>query len=178
MVGILIREEQPGDEEPIDTLTIAAFAPMSFSDGSEAPIIKALRQSGQMALSLVAVSKIGNVVGHIAFSAVTIDNQHNDWFGLGPIAVDLPLQRKGIGRSLVERGLELLKQRGAAGAALIGNPDIYRRYGFVSSGLLTYGDLPVAYVQQIAFCGPEAEGELKFASSFEPRNYLPYAAKL
>lgn len=166
-----IRAELPADEQAINALTVKAFAPMSFSDGSEAPIIRALRRSGELSLSLVALAKEGEIVGHVAFSPVTINDLHNEWFGLGPISVDPAVQRAGIGRALVHTGLGILRERGASGCALIGNPAIYSRYGFESDGSLTHGDLPASIVQRVVFSGPAPTGELKFASAFEVGNH-------
>ena len=166
-----IRAELPADEQAIHALTVKAFAPMSFSDGSEAPILRALRRSGELSLSLVALAEAGEVVGHVAFSAVTINDLHNGWFGLGPIAVDPAVQRAGIGRALVRSGLEILRERRASGCALIGNPAIYSRYGFESDGLLTHGDLPASIVQRVVFSGAPPRGELRFASSFQVGNH-------
>ena len=116
-----LRPERPGDEDAIHDLTAIAFEPMPFSDGSEAPIIRALRDSGDLTLSIVAEDD-GEVVGHVAFSPVTVDGEDRGWYGLGPVAVRPDRQREGIGRSLVEAGLERLRTRGARGCALIGNP--------------------------------------------------------
>ncbi|WP_035103014.1 N-acetyltransferase [Devosia sp. LC5] len=167
---MIIRPERAGDEDAIHALTASAFESMPFSDGSEAPIIRALRRSGQLSLSLVAQLD-DRIVGHVAFSAVTIDGRANGWFGLGPIAVDRGIQRSGIGRALVASGLATLRERGAAGCALIGNPAIYSRFGFESDGKLTYEDLPSHLVQWVRFFGPTPRGALKFASSFEAGNY-------
>lgn len=167
----MIRPEQPEDEDAIHALTAKAFAPMPFSDGSEALIIRALRKSGELAYSLVALSDKGNIIGHVAFSAVTINGLHNDWYGLGPIAVDPAIQRAGIGRALVTSGLATLREHGAAGCALIGSPAIYSRFGFESDGQLTHGEVPSRIVQRIVFSGPAPQGELKFSSSFEAGNY-------
>jgi putative acetyltransferase len=146
-----IRAEAPADEHAINALTLKAFAPMPFSNGSEAPILRALRRSGELTLSLVALAEQGEIVGHVAFSPVTIDDLHNGWFGLGPIAVDPAVQRAGIGRAMVQSGLAVLRERGASGCALIGDPAIYSRYGFESDGLLTHGDLPTSIVQRVVF---------------------------
>jgi putative acetyltransferase len=163
---MLFRDERPGDEEAIHELTSAAFETMPFSSGTEAPIIKALRDDGDLALSLVAVDE-GKIVGHVAFSAVTIDGKHEGWFGLGPISV-LPLrQRRGIGKALIGKGLDILRQRGARGCALIGDPGYYGRLDFKSSGQLLYGDLDSRYVQHIVFWGPEPHGRLGYARAFE-----------
>lgn len=161
-----IRTERPADDAAIDDLTRVAFEPMPFSSGTEAPIIRALRTAGDLTLSLVAEEE-GPIVGHIAFSPVTIDGVHGGWFGLGPIAVRADRQRQGIGKALIARGLELLRQRGAAGVALIGNPDIYGRVGFESDGLLAYGDLDRRYVQRLVLSGPPPRGELRFAPGFD-----------
>lgn len=161
-----IRTERPADDAAIHELTFAAFAPMPFSSGTEAPIIRALRRSGDLTLSLVA-EEDGEIVGHVAFSPVTIDGVHAGWFGLGPISVQADRQRQGIGKALIARGLELLRQHGAAGVALIGNPEIYGRVGFESDGLLAYGDLDRRFVQRLVLSGPAPRGELKFAPSFD-----------
>lgn len=161
-----IRTERPADDAAIHELTRVAFEPMPFSSGTEAPIVRALRRDGDLTLSLVAENG-GEIVGHVAFSPVTIDGVHAGWFGLGPISVRADRQRQGIGKALIARGLELLRAQGAAGVALIGNPDIYSRAGFESDGLLAYGDLDRRMVQRIVLSGPPPRGELRFAPGFE-----------
>jgi len=161
---MLIRAEHTSDDYAIDDLTTRAFMGMPYSEGTEAPIIRLLRQSGDLTLSLVA-EESGIVIGHIAFSPIRI-GAHRDWFGLGPIAVEPSRQRSGIGKALIETGLKILKDQGAAGVALIGNPDVYRSSGFTSDGRLTYKGLEYRYVQRIVFCGPDPEGELHYADAF------------
>jgi putative acetyltransferase len=163
---VLIRPERPEDVDAIDRLTVAAFEPQWFSDGSEAPILRALRASGDLTLSLVAEDD-GDVVGHVAFSPVTIDGSHDGWFGLGPISVRLDRQRHGIGRALVAEGLRRLRERGASGCALIGDPAIYGRMGFTGDGPLSHLDLDRTIVQQVTFSGPSPRGELRFAPAFD-----------
>ncbi|GEK21031.1 GNAT family N-acetyltransferase [Cellulomonas xylanilytica] len=163
---MLIRPERPDDVDAIDRLTTVAFEPQPFSDGSEAPIVRALRASGDLTLSLVAEDD-GGVVGHVAFSPVTIDGSHDGWFGLGPISVRLDLQRRGIGRAMVTEGLRRLRDQGARGCALIGDPEIYRRMGFTADGALTHLDLDPTAVQHVTFGGPSPRGELRFARAFD-----------
>ncbi len=163
---MLIRPECAGDEEAIHRLTIAAFESMEFSNGSEAPIIDGLRRSGDLILSLVAEQNV-TIIGHIAFSPVSIEGVADNWFGLGPISVRPECQRQGIGKALILKGMELLKARGAKGCALIGDPAFYGRFGFHSDGLLSYGGLDRRYVQRIVFSGPAPRGTLKFAPAFD-----------
>jgi putative acetyltransferase len=165
-VNVQIRSERPADDAAIHELTLAAFEPMPFSSGTEAPIIRALREAGELTVSLVAEDE-DVIVGHVAFSPVTIDGVHGGWFGLGPISVRHDRQRQGIGKALIARGLELLKEQGARGAALIGNPEIYGRAGFESDGQLAYGDLDRRLVQRLILAGPAPSGELKFAPAFD-----------
>ena len=160
-----IRTEAPEDADAIYALTAAAFAPMAFSDGTEAALTRALRIDGDLTLSLVAVNG-AEIVGHVAFSPVTIDGILDGWFGLGPVSVRPALQRRGIGTALIRQGLETLKSKNAKGCALIGNPDYYHRFGFQSDGGLTYGDLPVRLVQWVAFGDSPARGALAFAPAF------------
>jgi len=165
-VEVHIRTERPADDAAIHELTRAAFEPMPFSSGTEAPIVRALHAAGDLTLSLVA-EEDGAIVGHIAFSPVTIDGVHAGWFGLGPISVRADRQRQGIGKALIAEGLELLREQGAVGVALIGNPEIYSRSGFESDGLLAYGDLDRRLVQWLVLSGPPPRGELKFAPGFD-----------
>ena len=162
---MLIRNEEPRDHQAIHQVTVRAFESMPFSNGAEAPIVRMLRQNGDLTISLIAEEE-GEVVGHIAFSPVTIGGKHDDWFGLGPVSVEPARQKRGIGRALIETGLSLLKERGAQGCALIGSPDLYRRFGFTSDGRLTYGTLEPKYVQWIVLRGDPPAGELRFAPAF------------
>jgi len=66
-----IRNETNSDTEVISEITIAAFRSPAISSHTEQHIIHALRSDNALAISLVAEVD-GQVVGHIAFSAVTI----------------------------------------------------------------------------------------------------------
>jgi len=83
---MLIRQELPEDIKAIVELTAAAFKDKSYSDGTEQLIINRLRDAGALALSLVAEMD-EKIVGHVAFSKVTINGEDQGWYGLGPISV-------------------------------------------------------------------------------------------
>ncbi|MEO1700605.1 MAG: N-acetyltransferase [Pseudomonadota bacterium] len=163
---LTIRLENTSDVEDIHAVTRAAFAPIRFSKGREAPIVHNIRQGGDLTISLVATLK-GNIVGHIAFSPVTIDGSDKGWFGLGPVSVSPNYQKRGIGSQLVTTGLVELECTGATGCALIGSTSFYARFGFVSDSALSYKSVPKTHVQWMSFCARTAQGELRFAPAFE-----------
>ena len=123
-----IRPETPSDEDAIEQVTRRAFLSHPYSHQTEQFIIRALRADHALSVSLVA-EDAGRIVGHIAFSLVTIGDGVTGWYGLGPISVEPDLQRRGIGRALMERGLAELRKIGANGCVLVGDPAFYTRFG-------------------------------------------------
>jgi len=138
---MIIRNEIESDIEKIFSITKAAFETCMYSNGTEQFIINALRDANVLTLSLVAEID-GQVVGHIAFSPVTISDGTNNWYGLGPISVLPTHQKQGIGKSLVNQGIGLLKTLKAQGCFLVGDPNYYKRFGFSSSSELTHEGVP------------------------------------
>lgn len=167
--SLRIEPERPGDAIEIGRLTTTAFAPMPFSDGDEARVIDDLRAAQALSVSLVAIGAAGQVIGHIAFSPVRIDSQRSSWSGLGPVSVAPRLQGRGVGSALITRGLDLLRGRQAAGCVLLGNPDYYRRFGFLSDPALTYRGQPNPYFQHLVLKGPPAKGDVSFHPAFDGR---------
>jgi len=162
---VRIRHEMPGDEPAISDVTTAAFAAVPYSDGAEASIIAGLRADGDLAVSLVATEGT-QIVGHIAFSPVTVGQEREGWYGLGPVAVCPERQRRGVGRLLIEAGIARLESLAAKGCVLVGDPAFYHRFGFVGDGRLRFGDLPAAYVQWLAFGAEPEGGEVTFRPAF------------
>lgn len=163
---MLIRSETPQDVEAIRNLTAAAFAPMRFSDGSEAAAIDQMRAAGDLRLSLV-MDLGGVVVGHVAFSDVTLDGQAMGWVGLGPISIRADLQRQGHGAALVGEALKRLKSQGVKGAALTGNPAVYGPMGFVCDGQLHHAGTPDKNVLWYLLAGHPPRGRLQFVKALE-----------
>jgi putative acetyltransferase len=161
-----VRPEQAGDEAAITALTEAAFRGAPHSDGSEAAIVERLRADGDLALSLVLVNDDQAIVGHAAFSPVTISDGAPGWYGLGPVSV-IPLrQRAGLGSALVEAGLEKLREAGARGCVVLGDPAYYGRFGFRHDPRLAYPGPPAEFFQVNLLGGPMAEGRVSYAPAF------------
>ncbi|MEM7661172.1 MAG: N-acetyltransferase [Pseudomonadota bacterium] len=163
---MMLRDETPADVDAISTLTTKAFSSQPHSSGTEAQIIDALRAEGDLTLSLVAVDQ-GVIVGQITFSPVAISGAHDDWFGLGPVSVQPERQGKGIGASLVLEGLDRLRQIGAKGCVLVGDPAYYGRFGFSGNCGLVYGDLDPIYVQGLVLSPPARTGTIQYADAFQ-----------
>jgi putative acetyltransferase len=161
-----IRHETSGDETAIHHLTAKAFEPMEYSDGSEPAIIDRLRADGDLELSLVAIVE-NEIVGHIAFSKVTIGGSDNNWFGLGPVSVAIDRQKSGIGSKLINEGLAQIKANGAQGCVLIGDPAYYSRFGFKSDKRVTYNGFPNEFVQWLSLDGSVPIGEIKYRRAFD-----------
>ena len=164
-MSISIRPEAPGDEATIFALTKAAFDPMPFSDGDEPELVNKLRADGDLTLSLVA-EDAERIVGHIAFSSVTISDGARDWYGLGPVSVWPELQREGIGGALINRGIADMRQKGAKGIILLGSNEYYPRFGFRHEPQLKYPGPPPEYFQCLLLDGELPSGEVSYAPGF------------
>src|SRR5512136_1744511 len=126
---IIIRSETDADVGAIIEVTVAAFKTLEISNHTEQFIITALRAAKALTVSLVAEVD-GRVVGHIAFSPVTISDGTRNWFGLGPVSVLPEYQRQGIGKALIREGLSRLRDLNAQGCCLVGHLDYYIKFGF------------------------------------------------
>ena len=165
MLNMIIRNETESDIKVISDVTKAAFENHPISNHTEQFIINALRAANSLTISLVAeVDK--KVVGHIAFSPVTISDGSQSWYGLGPISVLPEYQKQGIGKSLMLEGLSRLKDRGAKGCVLVGDPDYYERFGFKSLPELTHEGVPQENVLSLPFDGNNARGVVVFHQGF------------
>ena len=162
---MIIRPEESQDIPEIRTLVTAAFKEAPYSNGTEGAIVDALRDGGALTVSLVAEHG-GEIVGHVAFSPVKIDGETVDWYGLGPVAVQPERQRQGIGVRLIEAGLGQIKELGAAGCVVLGDPGYYSRFGFKVDPSLRFPDAPPEYFQCVDFGHDERQGVVVYHSAF------------
>lgn len=173
---ILIRDETNSDIDAIANVTVAAFASMEISKHTEQFIIEALRCAGALSLSLVAEMD-GRVVGHIAFSPVTMSDGTRNWYGLGPVSV-LPLyQRMGIGKALILEGLSRLKELGAKGCCLVGHPQYYRKFGFENVAGLALAGVPEEVFFALSFDGDTPQGNVTFHEGFNADGQQAHAGR-
>ena len=124
-----IRKEKDSDKTIIWKVNAEAF-----ETEAEANLVNALRDSGIPFISLVA-EEDEVIVGHILFTPVKLmgDDSGLKLVGLAPMAVLSKHQKKGIGSQLVKTGIVRCSAQGYDAVVVLGHPDYYPRFGFVSS---------------------------------------------
>ena len=163
---IVIRNETQDDVRAITEVTIAAFKTLEISNHTEQFIIEALRAAKALTVSLVAEMD-SRVIGHIAFSPVTLSDGTPNWYGLGPVSVLPEHQRKGIGKTLIEEGLSRLKDLNARGCCLVGHPEYYRKFGFKNLPGLVHEGVPPEFFFALPFDGRTPQGTVTLHDGFK-----------
>lgn len=166
---LTIRPEAPGDATAIRYVNALAFG-----RPQEADLVDALRRNGGLTISLVAVQD-GRIVGHIAFSPVTItsDTATIDAIGLAPMAVLPAYQRQGIGSQLVAAGLNACRNTHYSVVVVLGHAQYYPRFGFTPArpqGIVWEHDVPdeVFMVKEIkAGALAQTRGVVKYRPEFD-----------
>ncbi len=163
---LTIRKERPEDVAAIARVVEAAFHSHPYSNQTEHILVDRLRSAGVLSVSLVAVLD-GVLVGHIAFSPVTIDGKPCRWFGLAPVSVQPAHQGEGIGSMLIRAGLAELERLGCDGCVLLGEPAYYGRFGFRVREGLTLPGVPPEYFMALPFRAEQATGEVAYHDAFQ-----------
>jgi putative acetyltransferase len=163
---IAIRSENNADIGAITEVTAAAFKTLEISNHTEQFIIAALREAKALTVSLVAELD-SRVIGHIAFSPVTMSDDTPNWYGLGPVSILPECQRKGIGKALIQEGLARIKDLNAQGCCLVGHPNYYRKFGFRNVSGLVHEGVPQEVFLALSFDGHVPQGEVTFHEGFK-----------
>ena len=134
---MIIREERPSDYSWVYELVKKSFATVYDSDGTEPDYLNELRKKDVFIpeLSLVAELESGMLVGQIVLykTSIITPNKTVTALVLSPLCVHPDYFRQGIARALMERSFEIAKNLGYTAVFLCGDPQFYRKIGFVPS---------------------------------------------
>jgi putative acetyltransferase len=103
-------------------------------------------------------------------AVVALSDGSPGWFGLGPISVLPEHQARGIGSRLMQEALQSLRNRGASGCVLVGDPGYYRRFGFQPEASLTCPGVPAEYLLALAFGMAVPPAEVTFHEALAARS--------
>jgi putative acetyltransferase len=164
-MNVKIRTETAADAAAIEAVTISAFLNAPHTSHTEQFIVAALRKAGLLTISLVADAE-GTLIGHVAVSPVSISDGACGWFGLGPVSVVPEHQGRGVGSRLMREALRILREHGAAGCVLLGEPEYYSRFGFQADPNLILPGVPPEYFQAISLDSSRPRGIVSYHEAF------------
>lgn len=134
---IRIRPETPADYRETENLVREAFWNVYTPGASEHYLLHVMRDAKNFVpeLDFVAEEK-GRIVGQVVFMKARIecdDGCCREVLSLGPIAVEPRLQKRGIGRALIEHAVAVAEMMGFQAVLLCGEPRFYGKVGFESA---------------------------------------------
>lgn len=124
MLEVTIRPEREGDAKAVHAVVAAAF-----EREDEAKLVDVLRRAADPYIAFVAEAE-GRVIGHVAFTPITLDGDGPAAMGLAPVAVEPSSQKRGVGDALVRAGLRECTARGVGLVFVLGHAEYYPRFGF------------------------------------------------
>ena len=169
---LVLRREQPGDEEPTRALHDAAFGvPEGAEHSVETRILDRLRSDGDLLDALTLVAELGGeVVGHVVCSRASMGEGPS--VALGPIAVRPDHQGQGVGSALVAAVLVTADSRAEPSVVLLGDPGWYAHFGFETAaahGIGSPGPWQDRYfqVKRLQAWRPELAGPFRYPPAFD-----------
>lgn len=122
--------KEASDADLDDVLSIERA---TFGAEEEAGLVRALLcdPTAKPLLSLLAYED-DQPVGHVLFTAASLEKQEPPLKAaiLAPLAVVPDAQNRGVGGTLIARGLKLLSESGVDLVFVLGHPEYYPRHGF------------------------------------------------
>ena len=132
---MIIRQERVSDYAEVYGLVKTSFATAFHADGTEADYLNEVRGKDTFIpeLSLVAEIENNKLVGQIVLykTNITMPDKILTELVLSPICVHPDYFRQGIARAMMEKAFEIAKNLGYKAVFLCGDPQFYRKIGFV-----------------------------------------------
>ena len=154
-LSLTILPEKPNDADAIERLHERTFGPGRF-------VLSAyrLREHADHLLGLSFTARIGTLlVGSVRQLPICIGD--TPALMLGPLTVEPPFRKRGVGRALLDRALADARKAGHRLVVLVGDETYYSRVGFkavpkgrvIMPGPVDYSRLLVAELIEGAFDG-------------------------
>ncbi|MGL4908471.1 MAG: GNAT family N-acetyltransferase [Bacteroidales bacterium] len=126
---VIIRQEESKDIHKVFELH-----KLAFGQDAEARLVDAIRANPSLfvpELSIVATDE-KRIIGHILLSKIKINDkeQTHESLALAPISVMPDLQKQGIGKRLIKKGLETAQSLGFTSVIVLGHEQYYPKFGF------------------------------------------------
>ncbi len=115
---------------PDDYVNVSVLLASVFGQANEAQLVAALRDTGAVAIELVAEDEAG-LVSHVCLSRLEAPQ---DWLALAPVSTRIEQQGRGFGSELIRYALDAARQAHWQAVVVVGGPDYYQRFGFVFDG--------------------------------------------
>lgn len=150
-----------------DDLTyVSILLDTAFNGPEEYQRMTRLRQSGDMAMELVAEKDNGALVGYISFVRHT---EPEGWWALALEAVNRDERGNGVGSKLVSYGVDAARRAGAKAITVVGEPRFYQRFQFsgnAAAGLDTPFDKSATLVYPIEKGSGSTKASLQYPTAF------------
>lgn len=142
---ITIRPEEHKDYKDIVSLILRSFKEgTDYSDGTDIiALVEEIRDSKYYIPELSFVAEMDErIVGHFLFSHFPLspmkeggydDSKTSEIVMLAPVSVHADHFRQGIGKTMLEMGIERVKEMGYKGITVEGNFNFYNKVGFKTS---------------------------------------------
>lgn len=174
LTGLIVRQAEDRDLDEIKNVVKEAFyRPGKNSQFNEWEFVDMVREDTGFVPELCLVATLnGEMVGYILLSKAQIGASNG--LSLGPLAVKPAHQRKGIGKQLIQNGLQKAEEQGFGWVALTGG-DYYFQFGFESAseyGIVLTENHPENPYLKVKFLEANRgiSGEMRFCDTFYDEN--------
>ena len=158
----MIRETRESDLEEVFNLIHAAFGNRAESD-----LVKQLISDGDVLINLL-VESLDIIIGNVVVSKITMEPDIGLFCGgVAPVSVVPDQQSSGVGSKLMTAAINESKKMGMDALFLLGDPNYYKRFGFVVSTLKN--DYSVENFQELELtedCLVNIKSKVTYANAF------------
>ena len=158
----MIREAQESDLEEVFNLIHSAFGNRAESD-----LVKQLISDGDVLINLVVESS-DTIIGNVVVSKITMEPDLGLFCGgVAPVSVVPDQQSSMVGSKLMTAAINESKKMGIDALFLLGDPNYYKRFGFVVSTLKN--DYSVENFQELELtedCLVNIKSKVTYANAF------------